>query len=76
MGYASIGGMGDKMQLTFLEIDSYMRITRTSLTSWEVLVLRTLSLEYVIQSQKKEAQDFPPFMNGLDEFSYLMSLKK
>ena len=70
MGYYSIGGMGDKMQITFYEIDSYTRITRTNLNHWEVLALRTLSLEYIIQLQKKDVMEKPPFLE-VSEGDYL-----
>ena len=59
---------------SFLEIESFMRTTGTNLNHWEVLALRTLSLEYIIQSHQKDISDMPPFLE-VDEFTYLSSLK-
>jgi len=67
--------MGDKLPLSFREIESFMQTTQTSLNRWEVLALRTLSHDYIIQSQKKDVSEMPPFLE-VDEFTYLMSLKK
>jgi len=67
--------MGDKLPLSFREIESFMQTTQTNLNRWEVLALRTLSHDYIIQSQKKDVSEMPPFLE-VDEFTYLMSLKK
>lgn len=76
LGFGSITGMGDRSQITFVEIEAYANVTHTQLSHWEVMAIRTLSLEYIIQSNKKEKSDFPPFMDGMDEFTYLNSLRK
>ena len=68
--------MGERLPLNYLEIDAYMRATRTELTAWEVDMIKQLSHVYIVQSQKKDTYEFPPFMNGVDEFTYLSSLKK
>ena len=75
MNFGVYGGMGDKLPLSFEEIESFMRVTKTDLNHWEVLALRQLSLEYISQSQKKDVGEMPPFLE-VDEFTYLMSLKK
>ena len=62
MNYYSMGGMGDKSQILFSEIDSFMRVTRTDIGFWDVLALRTLSLEYIIQLQKNGKNEIPPYM--------------
>jgi hypothetical protein len=74
LGYGFYGGMGDKMPLNYLEIDAYMRATRTNLTSWEVDMIKQLSHDYIVQSQKKGMDEFPPFME-VDEFTYLSNLR-
>ena len=62
MGYGFYGGMGDKLPLNYIEIDAYMRATKTEFTSWEVDMIKQLSHEYIIQSQKKDANEAPPYM--------------
>ena len=63
-----------KVPLSYLEIDAYMRATRTDFTPWEVDIIIQLSHEYIVQGQKKEAMDMPPYLLT-DEFTYLSSLK-
>ncbi len=74
MGTFLISGMGDKTQLTYSEIYAYMQTTQTKLNRWEVMAIRTLSLEYVVQSQQKEVSDMPPCLET-DEFTYLSNLR-
>jgi len=67
--------MGDKSQISFNEIESYLRLTNTKISNWDILALRRLSLEYIIQLQKNEKMEMPPFLE-VDEYSYLSSLRK
>jgi hypothetical protein len=66
--------MGDKLPLTFQEIDSYCKTTKRDLSRWEVLTIRDLSSDYVYQLGKKEISEMPPYLET-DEFTYLNSLK-
>lgn len=63
MGYGSYGGMGDKLPLSFMEIESYMRITNTKLSHWEIFAIRRLSLEYIAQMQRKDEHETPPYID-------------
>ena len=75
MGFGSIGAMGDKVPLSFLEIDAFMRVTKTELNHWEATTIKDLSYIYIVQSQQKELGEMPPFLE-VDEFTYLSSLNK
>lgn len=70
MSYGSYSAMGDKLPLSFQDIDAFMRATQTPLNRWEVLALRQLSHDYIIQSQKKDANELPPYLE-VSEADYL-----
>jgi len=69
MGFGTYGEMG-KMPLNFIEIEAFMRTTKTNLNHWEVTALKQLSLDYIAQSQKKGEYETPPFME-ITESEYL-----
>ena len=62
--------MGDKTPLNFLEIDAYMRAYEIKFTPWELDMIKRLSLDYIIQSQKKDVMEQPPYME-VSESQYL-----
>ena len=70
MGFSMIGGMGDRLPLSFVEIEAFMKATRTDLNHWEVLAIKNLSYDYIIQLQKKDAHELPPYME-VTESQYL-----
>jgi len=70
LNYGEFGGMGDKLPLSFKEIESFMWTTQTKLNRWEVLALRTLSYDYILQSQKKDFAEKPPYLE-VSEGDYL-----
>ena len=70
LNYGMYGAMGDKMPLSFSEIDSYMRVTNTELNHWDALALIELSTVYIYQTQKKDVSEQPPYME-VSEIEYI-----
>jgi hypothetical protein len=56
------------MPLSWKEIDSYLKCTRTSLTTWEILTLKTMSEAYVGEYNQATKRDrsAPYFETDID----------
>jgi len=65
--------MGDKLPITFLEIDAYCRLYKLNFTTWELDALRQISISYISELQKKDKQATPPYLET-DEFTYFMEI--
>jgi hypothetical protein len=63
-------GFGRSVPLSWLEIDTWARMTAISLTPWEALTLRRLSDEYVAELARASSATAPPPWQDPDDLEY------
>lgn len=59
MGLSEAAGMG-AAPLSWLSIDAWQRVTGITLPTWEVRLLRKLSIAYLAENRAAESENCPP----------------